>query len=170
MYTDIYWIENFTLGKLGTMSRPRGGDWLVDEVSNWKRCGVDVVVSGLNTLEMRELDIVNEPEYCEKTGIDFFQYPIEDRGIPESSKDWIAFIHKVNNEFQKGKNIVTHCRMGIGRATLIAVSLMILNGIEPSLAFEWVEQARGFKVPDTEEQREWIAQLKFEMPEIPHTE
>ena len=49
--------------------------------------------------------------------------------------------------------------MGIGRASMLAVSVMASFGIEVEQAFEWVAEARGLPVPDTGEQREWVAQF-----------
>jgi protein-tyrosine phosphatase len=138
------------------MPRPRGGDWLEDEIINLKKNGVDILVSCLTVNEIKELDIQKEPDYCKKHGINFKNYSIEDREIPKDKSSFINFIKNINEEFQTGKKVVFHCRMGIGRASLFAVSIIILNGINPETAFEWVQDARGLKVPDTKEQKEWI--------------
>jgi hypothetical protein len=43
MRTELYWIERPWRGRLAIMPRPRGGDWLDDEIQSWRRSGVDVV-------------------------------------------------------------------------------------------------------------------------------
>ena len=60
MQVTIYWIENPTQGRIGIMPRPRGGDWLEDEVRSLQRSGVDVVVSLLERHEVEELDLQEE--------------------------------------------------------------------------------------------------------------
>ena len=35
MTSDLYWVESPTPGRLAVFARPRGGDWLPDEVAGW---------------------------------------------------------------------------------------------------------------------------------------
>jgi len=46
--------------------------------------------------------------------------------------------------------------MGIGRSALIAACLLKSQGIGVDEAFAMIARARGFAVPDTEGQREWV--------------
>jgi protein-tyrosine phosphatase len=46
--------------------------------------------------------------------------------------------------------------MGIGRSTLIAACLLTKLGESADSALTRIQQARGLRVPDTEEQRMWI--------------
>ena len=46
--------------------------------------------------------------------------------------------------------------MGIGRSALVAACLLKSQGIGVDEAFAMISRARGFSVPDTEEQREWV--------------
>ncbi len=156
MVSSIYWIKEFQGSQLGTMARPRGGEWLEDDVLSWKQAGVQAVASALTYEEMRELDIQQEEAVCLNHGILFFQFPIQDRGLPISFKSWDAFISNLTEQLEEKKIIVTHCRMGIGRASLLAASLMVRQGISPHKAFQWIENARGCPVPDTKEQRDWL--------------
>jgi protein-tyrosine phosphatase len=55
-----------------------------------------------------------------------------------------------------GQAIVLHCRMGIGRSSLIAASVLTTLGIAPSEAFALITTARGRSIPDTDEQRQWV--------------
>ena len=36
MHTELYWIPGPWLGRLAIMPRPRGGDWLEDEIRSWR--------------------------------------------------------------------------------------------------------------------------------------
>src|SRR4051812_19402842 len=64
MRTEIYWIPTPTPGRLAVMPRPRGGDWLEDEVRSWRAEGVDIAVSLLTPDETRDLDLEIEVAIC----------------------------------------------------------------------------------------------------------
>jgi hypothetical protein len=49
--------------------------------------------------------------------------------------------------------------LSIGRSSLLATALMVLNGVDPDTAWRLLEQARGLAVPHTAEQREWPRRL-----------
>src|SRR3954449_8644872 len=80
MRTELYWIEGPWPGRLAIMPRPRGGDWLEDEIQSWRRSGVDVVVSLLTREEIADLSLADEGELCRSNGIQFFSFAITDRG------------------------------------------------------------------------------------------
>ena len=84
MQAEVHWICEIKKGRLGTMPRPRGGDWLEDEIRSLNELGVDVVVSLLENHETRELDIEQEQACCEAIGISFLSFPIRDRDVPQS--------------------------------------------------------------------------------------
>lgn len=143
------------------MSRPRGGDWLEDEVRSLCAAGVDVVVSLLEREEITELDVVNEQAFCETNGIRFLSFPIKDRGVPPLNRKTVDFIRLLAEILSEGKTVVIHCRQGIGRSALIAASILVVKGVDVNLAFERVATARGCPVPDTQEQREWVDKFAY---------
>jgi hypothetical protein len=65
MRADLYWVCQVGAGRLGIVPRPRGGDWLSDELRSLRGLGVDVVLSLLEAQEVEELDIVEEESLCE---------------------------------------------------------------------------------------------------------
>ena len=95
MRTELYWIEGPWQGKLAILPRPRGGDWLEDEVRGWRAAGVDVVVSLLTSDEVADLDLAQEGVLCEVYGIDFRPFPIVDRSVPASRKATVDFVKKL---------------------------------------------------------------------------
>jgi protein-tyrosine phosphatase len=157
MRTELYWIGGLWPGHLAIMPRPRGGDWLEDEIQSWRRSGVDIVVSLLMREEQTELSLDDEGELCRENGIEFVSFPIIDRGIPSSFEAFLNQVAILAEQLANGKNIAVHCRQGIGRAALVAICLLILSGIEAAAAIERVGAARGCSVPETPEQRLWIA-------------
>jgi hypothetical protein len=62
MRTELYRIEGPWPGRLAIVPRPRGGDWLEDEIASWRRGGIDMVVSTLTEQESVELDLESVPE------------------------------------------------------------------------------------------------------------
>lgn len=159
MQVKIYWIAEFAAGRLGLMPRPRGGDWLEDEIISLKRSEVDAVVSLLERAEIEELDIAEEESFCRAHGIVFYSFPIPDRNVPSSETETLNFAASLAKLLEEGKSIVIHCRQGVGRASLIAATVMILCGVLVNEIFQRIEIGRGCAVPDTPEQRDWVLQL-----------
>jgi len=156
MRVTVHWIDGIESGRLGIMPRPRGGDWLEDEIHSLKMSGVGAVVSLLEQDEITELDIAEEKSLCEANGIAYLSFPIRDRSVPLSKQDALAFARKLVKLLQDGMSVVIHCRQGVGRSALIAACFLVLGGVSVDAAFEKIENARGCSVPDTEEQREWV--------------
>jgi hypothetical protein len=53
--TELHWVEGAWPGKLAMAARPRGGDWLQDELADWRRSGVNTVFSLLTEEEEHDL-------------------------------------------------------------------------------------------------------------------
>ena len=156
MRAEIYWIDGMALGKLGIAARPRGGDWLDDEVEAWRASGVDCVVSALTPAEEVELDLQDEETACRQRGMQFVPSPIPDRGVPASSSSLRQVLSLVIENLRADRTVLVHCRQGIGRASLIAACALAATGEGPDRAFSRIERARGRPVPDTDEQRDWV--------------
>jgi protein-tyrosine phosphatase len=152
----IYSIEGPWKGQLAIVPRPRGEDWLEDEVQAWREGGLDVIVSLLTASEARELSLADEAALVQAKGLRFLQFPIPDYSVPSSFESTLAFVEKLDEGLARGENVAIHCRQGIGRSSLIAASVLVLRGTDPEAAFNQVATARGRPVPDTSEQREWV--------------
>jgi protein-tyrosine phosphatase len=144
-----YWIKTEGV-RLAIIPRPRGQDWLPDDISLLQRAGIDVVVSALTAAENEELGLVEESLCCQSRGIEFLSFPIEDRSVPNSSAEFTELVNSVTNFLRKGKAVAVHCRAGIGRSS------MIVGGLSTESAFRSIEESRGCPVPDTHEQRRWV--------------
>jgi protein-tyrosine phosphatase len=156
MPKELYWLDELWPGKLAVAPRPRGGAWIEDDVASWKRAGVNAVLSLLTPDEERDLDLLTEAKEVRTQGMEFISYPIPDRQIPNSETQWSELLEKVNSNLSSGKNVLVHCRQGIGRSGLVAICLLVKKGMSPGAAVESVSAARGLAVPETTEQREWI--------------
>ncbi|HEY1390061.1 MAG TPA: dual specificity protein phosphatase family protein [Ktedonobacterales bacterium] len=156
MRAELYKVAFGGPGTLSIMARPRGGDWLPDEIQAWRDATVVVVVSLLTNDEREELDLRDESLLCEHHGLTFISYPIQDRDVPQQINEAKSVIEGLAYQISKGKHIAIHCRMGIGRAAMIAATTLVKLGGLSERAFAMVQEARGYDVPDTPEQRERV--------------
>jgi Polymorphic toxin system, DSP-PTPase phosphatase len=163
MATRVFWIESPWKGRLAIVPRPRGRDWLDDEVSGWREAGIDIVVSFLTLGETAEFALEKEGEACNAQGIRFVSFPIPDQEIPLSKQAATVLLSDLEQALGEGKTVALHCRQSVGRSALIAAALLVAAGEESSVAFEKVEEARGCKVPETAEQERWVADYASEL-------
>jgi protein-tyrosine phosphatase len=159
MQVKIYWISELQCGRIGIMPRPRGGDWLEDEIISLGESNVDAVVSLLEPDEISELELEQEEIFCQKHGIAFLSFPIPDRNIPSSIMATQKFVQQLMNFLSERKTFVIHCRQGIGRSSMIAACVLVKNGLSVGDAFEKIARARGCPVPDTQEQCDWVGRF-----------
>jgi protein-tyrosine phosphatase len=129
---------------------------LRDDLANWKRLGVDTVLSLLTPEEERDMDLRDEATEARSQGLEFASLPIPDREVPKSETKLAEALEDTNRALSGGKNVVVHCRQGIGRSGLVAACLLVKKGVSPGAAVELVSAARGVSVPETSEQRDWI--------------
>ncbi|MFJ3102194.1 tyrosine protein phosphatase [Streptomyces sp. NPDC086835] len=146
-------------GRLSTMARPRGADWLEDEMSALRSAGVDVLVCALTHSELDELGLALEAGAAAAAGLRFVAVPVPDRTVPDLAAV-LPTLRNLAESLREGAHVVTHCRFGIGRASLLAAALLVLNGVDHDTAWNRLEQARGLAVPDTPEQRDWTVKLR----------
>ena len=154
MKTAPYWIDGPWPGRLAIIPRPRGGEWLEDEVRTWRQVGLDVVISLLTRDEVADLDLAQEAELCQTNGVQFIVFPITDRSVPSSRRATLELVSSLYKLLAGGKNVGIHCRQGIGRSAVVAVCLLIFSGVDPESAFQYISVARECVVPETAEQRE----------------
>ena len=157
----IYWTNNLQPGNLGLMARPRGNDWLPDELQKLKMDGTDILVSLLENSELAELELQEEPTICEALSIRFISFPIKDRSVPTNSRAFITLVEYLDTELEKGNKVVIHCRMGIGRTGMLAAGLLIKRGFDTNSAFKLLSNVRTIDMPDTVEQLEWVKKTLY---------
>jgi protein-tyrosine phosphatase len=156
MCADIYWVSGPWQGKLCIGPRPRGDDWLDDDIARLRSEGIDAILSLLTAGEERNLGLLNEGSVAETHGMTFVSFPIPDMQVPSSNERLSKVVAAINSELSEGRNVFIHCRQGIGRTGLIAACLLLKSGWTPQNAMEHLSAARGLPVPETEEQRRWI--------------
>lgn len=156
MWTELYWVNGPWSGKLALAARPRGGEWLHDELGNWRREGVHTVFSLLTPEEEQDLDLSHEKRETQAQGMAFRSFPIPDRQVPDSEIRLSKVLEKLDKELASGSNVVLHCRQGIGRSGLVAACLLVTKGLDPKASIKRLSAARGTPIPETAQQRRWI--------------
>lgn len=168
MRAQLYSIPELPVGRVSIMARPRGNDWLLDEIKAIRLAGVDVLVSLLMPDEVVELELKEEEECCRLQNVIYLSFPIQDMGVPPFSVHTFSFLEQLKSYLLEGKHIALHCRQGIGRSSLMAANVLVLAGFAPEQAFEMLSAARGRPVPETEEQQAWVVAFARHQRHLPH--
>lgn len=140
------------------MAKPIGGEWLEDSIQGLKQLGIDGMVSLLEPQEQYTLGLTKQADYCQLQGINYLNFPIPDRGLPNTAKA-ITLAKQLYDEIKDGKHWIIHCRAGIGRTGIIAGAVLVTAGLSTELALQTISQARSVQVPDTDKQVAWLKQL-----------
>jgi protein-tyrosine phosphatase len=143
-------------GRLALATRPRGGEWLSDEIHGWHEAGINAIFSLLTPEENAAFDILTEPAEARNRGMAFLSHPIHDRNVPESESTFQELLVRLEAELGAGRNVVLHCQQGVGRTGLVAACLLLTKGFGPEAAMQMLSAARGRVIPDTETQRQWV--------------
>ena len=157
----LYYIGDTSLA---TMARPRGGDWLEDDLKFLKIRGVEVLVCLMDKDELYELELQEEGNLCNEIGIQFIHFPIPDFGLPTDEIEVKKLLLQLKDSIENGKKVVVHCRMGIGRSsTIAAATLILMDKYTADTVFEVISEARGLRVPDTRQQMEWVGRFEEQL-------
>jgi protein-tyrosine phosphatase len=153
---DIFPIPIPVAGSLAIVPRPRGGDWLEDDVRRFLLHDIQVVVSLLCDSERSELGLEQEAAACSRHDIEFISLPVPDLSAPLDTGQFIEAVHRLATLVRGGTRIAVHCRQSVGRSGLLAVSVAIACGMALQTALEMVSKARGVSVPETAAQMDWL--------------
>jgi protein-tyrosine phosphatase len=152
----VLWIGEAEPSRLAIVLRPRGGEELQADLEIARDAGIDILVSLLTGKDNEELGLTSEGRIAEQLGMKFISYPILDRCTPSDPAGFRKLVTDLRDRVRLGRSVGAHCRGCIGRATVLIAAVMIALGWDASEALRRIESARGFPVPDTPEQLEWI--------------
>ena len=156
MAPEIYIIATIEGGCLSVMPRPGVNQTLAEDIRGIADSGYHRVVSLLAQDEAQELGLAGEAMLVQAASMEFDSYPIDDFTLPEPLETFMRFSYRLYQNLVNGKNIVLHCRAGIGRSGMTAAAVLIHAGRTADQALEQISRCRGVEVPDTGEQKEWI--------------
>lgn len=137
------------------MPKPEGKH-LAEAVSFFHYLGINTIVCLLETAEMVQHGLQQEGELCQQAGLDFVHFPISDSQTPADADAFRELVNGLHERLQAGQNVAIHCRAGIGRTGVLAGCILVKDGIAGDDAIQQVSSARGFPIPETEAQHDYI--------------
>jgi len=156
MQPKFYKVAIIGSGFLAIMARPRVNDQAEDDFAGFANAGFKRILSLLEVHEEYVLGLEKEAQLCADAKIEFSSFPIPDRGVPPSAEDLSRLGRKVYLDCAGGESTAIHCRAGIGRSSLVAAAVLLHAGMTVDESLARIQQARGFAVPDTPEQAQWL--------------
>ncbi len=154
---QMYKVGTMGDGFIAVMARPSLDPAAAESVLNISRLGIRLVVSLLEPSEARQLGLESERTEVKALGMEFISYPIPDMGLPPSVEGFAYVTKLLFRQTNAGINTLVHCRAGVGRSGLFAAGVLLHVGMSSDEAFDYVSRMRGVRVPETLEQREWLA-------------
>jgi ADP-ribosyl-[dinitrogen reductase] hydrolase len=126
----------------------------LDVIRNW---GAAAVVTLLERKELTQLRVerLGEEVLCRK--MLWFHLPIVDVSIPDEQfeQQWDVAGEELRSILRRGRDVLVHCRGGLGRAGTIAARLLVELGMEPTKAITSVRAVRPGAI-ETREQEKFI--------------
>ena len=159
---EVFWIGGNPPAPLGIALCPRGGRALKDDLREMAKSGVQTLASMLEPEEADWLGLGEEGSLAQKMGMEFLSFPIQDVSVPASLPAFRGFVTDVAGRLQSGERIAMHCRGSIGRSPLTAACTLIHLGWTAEDALAAIREARGYPIPDTREQLQWVLRYKAE--------
>ncbi|MEM7247867.1 MAG: hypothetical protein AAF533_21190 [Acidobacteriota bacterium] len=153
-----FFVDGLEVGAVGTCPKPPGGAELrlaLEELA----LQADILVSLLGPREIHDAGLEQEGRIAAELGMEYFEHPIGDLRVPTDEQALIDLAARIADKVRGGKRLVAHCWMGIGRATLLAGSVLVHLGWSGEQAIEAISSVRGVRVPDNATQRDWLLSL-----------
>ena len=148
---ELFTIAREGRGTLSTMAMPAA----YDELATLAEAGADRVVCLLPEPEADELGLADEESAARAAGLAFRRLPVVDFGVPDVDAAR-ELVDEVAAALADGEHVVIHCRGGIGRSSVVAAAVLVAEGASPEEAWSRLAAARGFPVPETDEQRAFV--------------
>jgi protein-tyrosine phosphatase len=133
----------------GMKARGQGGRWDRDLEADLRVLrddyGTDTLVSVMEEHEYRGYGI---PELFERDligGIEVLRFAIEDMNVPKEAEatEYESLVRNAVDRMRQGKNVVVHCRGGLGRTGTVAACVLVALGRHAAEdAIETVRRAR----------------------------
>jgi protein-tyrosine phosphatase len=161
MSPTLYWVPTPEVtGRIAITRRPRGFQYLDEDIASWRTRGIDVVLSLLAADEALSLGLDQQGTLCTRHGIRYLSFPMPDFSAPLSQESVEPIIQDLAATVRSGLTAAVHCHASRGRSPTLAAAVLIELGLTADDATARLSLARGLAVPETHEQRLWIANFE----------
>jgi ADP-ribosylglycohydrolase/protein-tyrosine phosphatase len=119
----------------------RDMDTDIDALQHW---GAAAVVTLMPQDELQAVQADGIGAACEVRGIEWHHLPIQDVDIPDTAFEtaWLYTGLRLREHLRAGRNVLLHCRGGLGRSGTIAARLLVELGWEAGAAIRAVRAQR----------------------------
>lgn len=133
----------------------------LDAIRDW---GAAAVVTLVAQEELVCLRVPRLGEEVLRKGMRWFHLPIVDVSTPDGEFEWQwdTAGDQIRALLRDGRNIVVHCRGGLGRAGTIGARLLIELGMERATAISRVRNVRPGAI-ETPEQEQYVMGIRARM-------
>ena len=104
--------------------------------------GTDLLVSLIEDSELTLLHIEDLYARARHFGIDTLRLQIQDGSVPRSLPMLASLVKQVATALERGRNVVVHCRGGLGRAGLVTAAILIGHGLDARRAMAEIRKTR----------------------------
>ena len=129
-------------------------------IATW---GASCLVTVMESVELEDLAVGNLGAATVAAGLQWLQLPIKDGATPDGRFEarWPSVLRNLNAVLAADKNLVIHCRGGLGRTGMVVCMLLIEHGCTPAAALELVRIARSGTV-ETLAQEQFVLSYKVQ--------
>jgi ADP-ribosyl-[dinitrogen reductase] hydrolase len=126
----------------------------LDAIEIW---GAAAVVTLIEEHELVVLRVESIGEEVRHRGMAWFHLPIKDVSTPDKDfeRQWVTAGDQLRSLLRSGRDVLVHCRGGLGRAGMIGARLLIELGMEPHSAIHTVRAVRPGAI-ETPEQEKYV--------------
>jgi protein-tyrosine phosphatase len=124
----------------------------LDAVRDW---GAAAVITLVKPKELTLLKVERLGEEVLRRNMLWFHLPIVDASIPDQrfEEQWEIAGEEARGLLRGGRDVLVHCRGGLGRAGTIAARLLVEVGMEPAEAIARVRAVRPGAIETREQER-----------------
>lgn len=131
----------------------------LDAIRDW---GAAAVVTLLEPKEILLLRVEHLGEEAHRRGMLWFHLPIADGFTPDEGfeRNWVSAGDALRTLLRNGRDVLVHCKGGLGRAGTIAARLLIELGMEPATAVDRIRAVRPGAI-ETPEQKQYVLGIRM---------
>jgi protein-tyrosine phosphatase len=124
----------------------------LEAIRNW---GAAAVVTLVEPKELTLLRVERLGDEVHRLCMAWFHLPIVDVKTPDAAFErlWIERGGEIKALLREGRNVLVHCRGGLGRAGMVAARLLIELGMEPKTAIAKVRAVRPGAIETSDQER-----------------